>query len=205
MTVVVSHAQGNPPQRVRHELRRPHPARDVGASARSLDALHRSRPLGVAGADAGTRAVRRIVPGRHPRRLRRVPGLAGRLDPQCGADPGERSAAAGAGHGLCDAASRLRRHLQPDLRAALYLRPPHVDARPPDQGTHRLERRHRLSRQRRARHGPGAAAGARQPLRRGRGIHAGGLPALGRKLGRRAPCCATAPGGYTPIRRASIA
>ena len=66
-----------------------------------------------------------------------------------GADPGQRSAAAGPGDGLRHPAPRLRRHLQPDLRAAVYVRPPHVDARSPDQRAHRLEHRHRLSRQRR--------------------------------------------------------
>src|SRR5512133_2920424 len=55
------HAPRNPAQCLRHELRRPHPARDVGAPARPLDALYRPRPLGVAGADIGTRAVRRAV------------------------------------------------------------------------------------------------------------------------------------------------
>ena len=39
------------------------------------------------------------------------------------------------------------------------------------------------------------AAGARQPLRRGRGIHAGGLPAVGRKLGRRRRAARSRRGG----------
>ena len=45
-------------------------------------------------------------------------------------------------------ASRLRRHLHPLLRAALPVRPPHVDARPSDQRPGRMEHRHRLSQQR---------------------------------------------------------
>ena len=53
--------------------------------------------------------------------------------------------------------SRLRRHLQPVLRAALPVRAADVDARPSDRGTDRLEHRHRLSRQRRARRRQGQA------------------------------------------------
>ena len=53
--------------------------------------------------------------------------------------------------------------------------------------------------------GLAAAAGARQPLRRRRGIHAGGLPALGRKLGGRRRAARSRRAAYTPIRRASIA
>src|SRR5438270_13878363 len=57
-----------------------------------------------------------------------------------------------------DRTSRLRRHLDAVLRAALSVRPPHVDLGPSDQGAGRLEHRHRLSRQRRRRHGAHGAA-----------------------------------------------
>ena len=69
------------------------------------------------------------------------------------ADAGQRSADADPGDGGGDEASRLRRHLQSVLRAALPVRAPDVDARPSDRGPDRLEHRHRLSRQRRARRG----------------------------------------------------
>ena len=108
--------------------------------------------------DAGARLVRRHFPGRRARHLRRLRRHPRRGAAPCGAGAGQRSAAADAGDGGGDRASRLRRHLQPVLRAALSVRPPHVDARPPDRRPDRLEHRHRLSRQRRARHGPADAA-----------------------------------------------
>ena len=61
------------------------------------------------------------------------------------------------GDGRGDQASRLRRHFQPLLRAALSVCAADVDARSPDRGAHRLERRDRLSRQRRARRRQGQA------------------------------------------------
>ena len=64
------------------------------------------------------------------------------------AGPGQRSAAA------VPAMAAVTEHLgfgvtcDLDLRAALHLRAAHVDAGPPDRRPHRLEHRHRLSRQR---------------------------------------------------------
>ena len=52
---------------------------------------------------------------------------------------------------------RLRRHLHPVLRTPVPVRPPHEHARPPDQGPHRLEHRHRLPQQRRQGYGDAAA------------------------------------------------
>src|SRR5665213_505429 len=65
-------APPDPAERLRHGLRRPHPARHVDASARSLAGLHFARPLGLARAPAGARVVRRSVPCRRAWRLRRV-------------------------------------------------------------------------------------------------------------------------------------
>ena len=53
--------------------------------------------------------------------------------------------------------SRLRRHLQPVVRAALSVCPADVDARSSHRGADRLERGDRLSRQRRARRRQGQA------------------------------------------------
>ena len=124
-------------------------------------AYNTTRILAGSGADRGTRQVRRHVPRRHRGRLRRLQGRPGPVDRACRAGAGERPDAAGAGHGGGHEASRLRRDRQLDLRAALSVRPPHVDAGPPDRGPDRLEHRDRLSRQRRARHGVDGAARAR--------------------------------------------
>src|SRR6516225_11874097 len=49
----------HPAQRLRHGVRRPYPARDVDASARSFVRLYLARPLGAPGTHAGARPVRR--------------------------------------------------------------------------------------------------------------------------------------------------
>ena len=59
--------------------------------------------------------------------------------------PGQRPVPAGAGDGNGDRASRLRHYLHPVLRAALSVRPPHVEPRPPHQRARRMEYRHRIS------------------------------------------------------------
>ena len=101
------------------------------------------------------------------------------------ADPAARSDGAGAGNGLCDHASRLWRDLQPCLRGAFPVRPPHGDIGSSDAWPDRVEHRHRLSRQCGARHGFRCADRARRPLRFGGRIPAGGLRAVGGRLGRR--------------------
>ena len=71
---------------------------------------------------------------------------------------------------LVPAMAYATQHLGFGVTCNLTYEPPYTFARrmstlePRDQGAHRLERHHRLSRQRRARHGPGAAARTRQPL-----------------------------------------
>ena len=62
---------------------------------------------------------------------------------------GQRPAAGRAGDGGGHRAPRLRDHRLDLLRAPVHLRPPDVDARPPDQGPGRLEHRHLLSGERR--------------------------------------------------------
>ena len=145
---------------------------------------------------AGARAVRRPVHRRHRRRLRRLPATSvdvplRRVDP----DAGQRSAAAGLGHGGGDEAPRLRPDRQPHLRAAVPVRPPHVDAGSPDRGPRRLEHRHRLSRQRRHGHGPDAnrsstTAATTRPTSTWRCSTSSGKAA-----GRTARCCAIAQRG----------
>ncbi len=63
------------------------------------------------------------VPGRHPRRLRRVPRFARCVDPQRRADPGERSAAADPGDGVRHA------HLGFGVTCNLTYEPPYTFAR----------------------------------------------------------------------------
>ncbi len=153
-------APPDPPERVRHGLRRPYPAWHVDAPARPIMRLHVARPLGIARPHAGTRIVRRAVLGRRAGRLRRVRRQARRIVAQRGADPADRPAGAGAGDGARHHASRLRRHLQPCLRGPVPVCPPHGDAGSPDARPHRLEHRHRLSGQRRAGDGVCRANGA---------------------------------------------
>ena len=98
-------------------------------------------------------------------------------------------------------ASRLRRHRQSVLRAALSVRPPHVDARSSDRRPDRLEHRHRLSRQRRARRWERAAdARTTNATTSPRNYMAARLQALGGQLGRRRGAVATANGGVSPTR-----
>ena len=136
---------------------------------------------------AGARAVRRRVPRRRARRLRRV--RRRRRTRRCAQaaqvpvnDPLL----------LVPAMAAVTEHLgfgvtgDALLRAALPVRPPHVDARPSDRGPRSAgtsspaistapPRGMGLQQQTRA----------RRPLRRRRGIHGGRLQALGRQLGGR--------------------
>ena len=120
-------------------------------------------------------------------------GVAGRGAAQRRAGAGQRPAAADPGDGGGDRASRLWRHLQPVLRAALPVRAPHVDARPSDRRADRLEHRHRLSRQRRrAASGrtsrPRTTSATRSPTSTCRWS-----TSCGKAAGKTAPCCAIAP------------
>ncbi len=131
------------------------------------------------------RSLRRRLHRRHRRRLRRLPGLDRSDGPRVDPASGQRPDAARARNGGRHPASRLRRHRQHGGGAPLHLRPPLLDARPPDGRADRLEHRHRLSRQR------GAGRGARRHGRARRALRPGGrlsrlpLQALGNELGRR--------------------
>ncbi len=198
-------AATNPPQRLRHELHRPSVARPVDPSRRPRRQLQHAGILDRPRPHAGARQVRRAVPGRRPRHLRRLPRLPRHRAGAGRPGAGQRPADADLRHGRGDRAPRLRRHLRPVLRTALPVRPPHEHAGPPDQGPHRLEHRHRLPRQRRPRHGHGPAGRPRRPLRRRRGLHAGRPTNSGRQAGRMAPCCATARAAASPTPARSTA
>ena len=147
----------NPAQRLRHELRGASIARAVDPSARPHPRLQPPALLARSGEDAGARAVRRAVSRRRARRLRRVRQQPGRGAAQRRADAGQRAADADPGDGRRDRTSRLRRHQQPVVRAALPVCAADVDARSPHRRPDRLERGDRLSRQRRPRRRQGQA------------------------------------------------
>ena len=127
---------------------------------------------------------------------RRQPG---RGAAQRRADAGQRSAAADPGDGGGDRASRLRRHLQPLLRAALSVRAADVDARPsrpraasagtssPAISTARRAAPARTSR-------PRMTTATRSPTNTWRWSTSSGKAA-----GRTTPCCATARAASSPI------
>ncbi|KAI3473507.1 hypothetical protein Pfo_031641 [Paulownia fortunei] len=69
------------------------------------------------------------------------------------AGAGERPDPARLRDGRRHGAPGLRHHRGHRLRAPVPVRPAHLDARPPDEGPHRLERRHRVPAERRAQHG----------------------------------------------------
>ena len=176
--------EADPAQRLQHELRGPHQPWAVDASARYLHRLQDAGLLDPPCPAAGARPVRWPVPGRHRRRVRRVPGL-GRPDPaRIHPAAGQRPAADRAGHGGGYAPPGLRRHRQPDLRDALSAGAPLLHAGPPDPGPRGLEHRHRLPGERGARHGAVRADRARRALRPRRRIPGRGLSAVGRQLGR---------------------
>ena len=177
------HAPSNPPERLRHELCRPHPAGLVDPPTRPVHPLPRHPLLDRVGADPGDSAVRRPVPGRRGRCVRRL-----RWQRRCGnpvrrAGARQRPDVVDPGDGRGHRAPGFWRHGQPDLRGALPVCAPHVHAGPPDARPGRLEHRHRLSRQRGAGGGLCPATGARRPLRPGRRVHGAGLPALATQLG----------------------
>ena len=96
-------------------------------------------------------------------------------------------------------------HLGFGVTCALSYEHPYPFARrmthagPPDQGPHRLEHRHRLSRKRRPRHGPGRAAGPRRRATISPRTTCRRSTSCGRQAGRTARCCATAPAGASPM------
>ena len=178
-------AERNPPQRFRHELRRASVARPVDASGRSRRHLQHAGILDGPRPHAGARQVRRAVPGRRAGHLRRLQRLSSHRAGACRAGAGQRPADADLRDGRGDRTSGLRRHLRIVLRTSLPVRSAHEHAGPPDQGPDRLEHRHRLPRQRGARHGDAEAGRPRRSLRRGRGLHAGHLQTVGGELGGR--------------------
>ena len=132
-----------------HELRRPPVARPVGARRRPHDRLHRPRRLGRTRQAAGTRQVRRDLPGRRARGVRRVSRQSGRRGEDGHAGAGQRSDAAHSRYGLRHAASRVRLHEFDAAKPPVHVRAARFDARPSHQGARRLEHRNLLSRKRR--------------------------------------------------------
>ena len=109
-----------------------------------------------------------------PRRRSSTPSRSGQR-------PDDGGACDGGGH----RAYRFRRHRQPDLRAAVSVRPSHVDVGPLNRRPGRLEHRDRLSRQRSTRHGFDRPARPRWSVRRRRRVHVRRLSVVGGELGRR--------------------
>src|ERR1051326_6084573 len=89
MTVWLHH-EGDPPQRVRDELCRAPVAWAVGTPARPLVELHGPWLLDQAGENPGARQIRRDLPRRCPRALRRLWRLARRGAAPRRPGPGQR-------------------------------------------------------------------------------------------------------------------
>ena len=174
------------PQPVRDELRQPHHPRAVAAAGQQPRAVQRPRLLDRARRAPRGRRVRRGVPRRRRRHLRHVPRGRRHRHPRGPADPEQRPAAARAGDGRRDEAPRLRHHVLDDLRAAVRVGPPGVDARPPHEGAGRLEHRHVSYLPNAARNfGLDGEIAARQPLRARRRVPRRPLQAVGGLVGRR--------------------
>jgi hypothetical protein len=116
----------------------------VDSSARSLNRVQHDPILAGFGAPGGTRQVRRNLPGRYRRSLRRLPRRPGPIDPRRRTDSGRRPNDGRTCHGSRHRTHRFRRHRQCDLLTAVSVRPPHVDSRPLDRRPGRLEHRDRL-------------------------------------------------------------
>jgi hypothetical protein len=153
-------AKANPTECLRYELCRASVARAVDASARSCRSLQHARLLGRTGKAPRARQVRRAVPGRCARRLRRVPRIARRGDCERGAGASQRSAIADPSDGVRHAQSGLRSHLRGLVRTPVHAGPPVFDARSSDRRAYRLECGHRISQQRRQGHRACATTGA---------------------------------------------
>ena len=105
-----------------------------------------------------------MFPCRCRRGLRRSGRQPGRGRAERGPGAGQRSDADHPGDGSRHAPPGFRGHLQSHLRAAVPVRAANVDARSSDLRPHRLEHRHRLPRQRRARDRHRGAGRARPAL-----------------------------------------
>ena len=179
------HATANPLQCIRDELRRPSVPRTVVPSARSILAVQGSRVLAGPRSRSRERDLRRPLPRRRDRLLRRVQGQQLPRHPAGGPDPGERPDPARRPDRAGDPASRHRHHRIDVVRAPLYVRTTAVDRRPPYQGPGRLEHRDLVSRERREERRRRRPAPPRQSLRRGSGIHGSDLQAARGELGGR--------------------
>ena len=123
----------DPPERFRHGLRRPHPARHVDASARPFGRLPLARLLGRLSRERSSAACSTACSS--PMCSASTTSIRARRTRRCVArvqvpliDPD----AAGSGDGARHRAPGLRRDLQSHLRAALSVRAPHVHARSSD-------------------------------------------------------------------------
>ncbi len=157
----------------------------MAPSARPRHRLYAAGSLGGAGAHAGTRPVRRAVPGRRARRVRRLWRIARCRLARRGAGAEPRSRAADLRDGACHARSRVRHHREHRGRAAFRVRAPDEHAGSPDRRPHRLERGDRLPGFGRARVGARRAGGPRHALRCRRRGDGCSWQAVARELGRR--------------------
>ena len=195
----VDREQANLLQRVSHELRGASVARPVGASRRSDGSLQRSQGVGGSRADAGAWQVRRALPRRRYRRLRRLSRQPRRRCQRRSADLGERSEPANPGDGPGDGASRVRVHEFGVAESSVHLRAADLNARSPDQGQIGVERRRLLSRKLRTQLRPHRTPRSRRTLRLRRRIPRSLLQALGVKLGKTGRCWKIGGKRFTPI------